>query len=193
MIKLTFIATLMTIFLVSCQGTVATVEGRNDLLHSGISICGGGIDTGVTATIEAEYEKQKGNIDSGFKQYVRAVLDANGASEQKYEKYIDCVLQVDERERQTRDRALCQSSCDRIKNQCISDKKSDYDQCIRAGHASCLIQCKTIYRLSKSECHENCNPNKSYNIGVWERNHGCKSANNYLCNADYQECIENCN
>ena len=191
--RLALISPFLAFLLVSCGGSVVTQDGRDDLLHSGISICGGGLDTGVTATIEAEYEKYKGNIDAGFKQYVHAVLDANGVSEEKYELYINCVLTVDERDRISKEKAGCKSSCDRSRNQCISDKESAYTQCIRKGKSSCLVQCAVVFNLSKSQCYDNCDENKSHNIGAWETNHGCDSAASGQCDIPYNSCLTTCN
>ena len=192
MIRKNIFILFLAILLVSC-GSIDVKDNDNKLLTSGISICGGGLDKGVSATIEAEYEKQKGNIDAGFKQYVHAVLDANGASEQKYERYINCVLEVDGRERKSKDKSMCRSSCDKNRTLCINDNKSTYNQCIRKGQSSCMVQCATVYGLSKSQCLSNCDMNKSHNIGQWEKNHGCISATNNQCDISYNSCTTTCN
>lgn len=179
------------LLLVSCK-TIDVKESNNKLLTSGIAICGGGIDRGVSATLEAEYEKQKGNIDAGFKQYVYAVLDANGASEQKYERYINCVLEVDQRERKTKDKSMCIDSCEKSRNLCMSDNKATYNQCIRKGQSSCLVQCATVFGLSKSQCLDNCDMTKTHNIGQWEKNHECISATNNQCDISYNSCTSTC-
>ena len=184
----------LALLLVSCK-TIDVKTTDNNLLTSGISICGGGLDKGLSATIEAEYKKQKlkGNIDAGFKQYVHAVLDANGASEEKYERYINCVLEVDGRERKSKDKSMCINSCDKNRTFCISDNEATYNQCIRKGQSSCMVQCATVFGLSKSQCVENCDMNKSHNIGQWEKNHGCISATNNQCDISYNSCTSTCN
>lgn len=121
MILKSLIITLVFVTLLSCA-SIGDKEHSETFVRSGISICGGGLESGVVATIEAEYRKQRGNLDAGFKQYVRTVLDANDVSEVKYKNYINCVLTIDKREREDENKQSCLSACDRPRIQCLSDK-----------------------------------------------------------------------
>lgn len=189
--KLLFISVFLSL-LFSCAVGPTPQQRSDNFVRSGISVCGGGLDSGVSATIEAEYEKQKGNIDAGFKEYVHTILDANGASEQKYEKYINCILTIDERERITHKSKQCKSDCNNAHVQCKKTIELEYLKCLRSGQAQCFRECKTKYKLSNSTCRQNCDTNEPVNIGNWERKLGCDGSSFSQCNQSYSNCVTAC-
>lgn len=174
--------------LVSC----ATTEGEKT--ESPIAGCGAGIERSITAKIEANYAKAttSGKLDAGFVDTIRPIFDANGASAEKQQQYLVCFQEIDSRIRAGQKRTQCLAGCDSDQAQCLSDQKTAYDQCIRKGQASCMLQCATVHQLSKSECTENCRDDKPYNIGAWEKNHACIAVSAANCSPTKSSCRSLC-
>lgn len=187
--KICPIGLVLFIFLPSCAPISSTIPA------SPIAGCGGGIERSITANIEAEYSKASlsGKVDAGFVDTIRAAFDAKGASEDKFNAYLACFQNVDARVREDARRTQCLAGCDSSQLQCMTDQKSEYDQCIRKGQSNCMIQCYTVFNLSKSQCNENCRADKPHNIGTWERNYSCQTPSGARCTPSVSNCRAECN
>lgn len=185
----TFTACLLLLVLAAC------VNISEPSPQSALAGCGGGTDRAITARIEANYAEaiKSGKLDFGFADKVKAAFDAAAAPKEKYDSYLACFQVVDARVRKDLQRSQCSSACDANQTQCLTDQKSVYEQCLRKGQASCMIQCATKFNLSKNQCTENCRPDKPYNIGAWESNHGCLTPSASLCVPTITSCKAACN
>lgn len=163
--------------------------------QSALAGCGGGIDRSITARIEANYAEaiKSGKLDFGFADKIKAAFDATAAPKDKYDSYLACFQNVDARVRKDLQRTQCNSACDSNQTQCLGDQKGVYDQCLRKGQASCMVQCATVYNLSKSQCTENCRADKAHKIGAWEANHKCTIPAASLCIPTISSCKAACN
>ena len=57
-------------------------------------MCGGGLDDGVTAAVEGEFERLSARGIGEVRRSVKAILNANDVSNEKYDRYIECVLEI---------------------------------------------------------------------------------------------------
>lgn len=187
---------LLTKFLASFTllALAACVSISDSGAQSALAGCGGGENRSITAKIEANYAEaiKSGKVDVGFADEIKAAFDAAKAPKDKYDSYLSCFQIVDERVRKDQQRLQCNSACDSNQNQCLLDQRGGYDQCLRKGQASCMIQCATRFGLSKSQCTENCRSDKPSNIGAWETNHNCATPAASQCTPTISSCKVAC-
>ena len=118
---------------------------------SAIAVCGGGLSAGVSGAIEAEYERLTGGVDANFERYVKAILDANGATQEKYDSYLACVLEIDERQRADRSVSQCLGNCDSSSAGCELVTESVFNSCLKDRLDGCLRDCRRR-GISRDEC-----------------------------------------
>lgn len=143
------------VLMTGCVRHPSLLEEVNE--PSAIGQCGGGIKSGATAGIEAEYKKLElaGGIDANFERYVKSVLDANGVSDEKYNSYIACILIIDERRRSEKasmlQREMCTGACNNDKNSCDAESRQYFDLCIKDEMEGCYDDCRS-HGISHNRC-----------------------------------------
>lgn len=179
----------ISIFLASCLPSKNSVEPSTMTIpFSGLAGCGGGVERKISAKLEADYNQllMSGKIGTNFEDIIRTVFDTNGASDEKYQKYLSCFQTIDERNRQDYKRQQCLNSCEQTEKNILNQKTVEYEQCISKGHGRCYSECATVWKLSKKQCTENCRMDNSHNIANWERRYSCQrpSLNTGSCRMD---------
>lgn len=182
---------------ITTAGGCAMDAGTTQYDNSAIAVCGGGLSSGVSAKIEAEYDKLKGGVDAGFVRYVKAVLDANGATQEKYDAYIKCVLEIDKRQRSERVYNLCIDRCDANSGSCERTITTAFNACIEDQMDGCLRDCRRR-GFSRDECYaELCSWSdldkkaKAYYTGICERSAHYRTQVS-LCIDEAKTCRDSC-
>ena len=101
---------------------------------STIAMCGGGLDDGVTAAVEAEFERLSVRGITEFRRSVKAILNANDVSNEKYDRYIKCVLEIHrvrlEVESDHKEAEACKDRCTSLNDSCQANNRKMFDVCI---------------------------------------------------------------
>ena len=193
---------LCTVFINACQSNFPTIPPANatstpSSTTSIITLCGAGLEKGLAAQIEAEYSKLGGKISAGFQDYVRTAIfsrsDIVSADKQKmYDKYIECVLKIDERNRVSID--TCAGRCDALNASCIREHDKSLGACIERMRYACINECTGRYGRSLESCVQSfCDPRSPINISQWSERQ-CRSyrTRRDSCEGDLQSCIGDC-
>ena len=94
---------------------------------SAIAMCGGGLDDGVTAAVEAEFERLSVRGITEFRRSVKAILNANDVSNEKYDRYIKCVLEIHrvrlEVESDHKEAEACKDRCTSLNDSCQANNR----------------------------------------------------------------------
>lgn len=196
---LNMLCAISTTLLVACAGPNISV--KNEKTASAIGICGGGIDDGIKANIEAEYVKLKGRVDASFSRYVKTIFNANDVSDEKYKQYIACVLEMDRRQRadtaRTEGGLICSERCKFIRISCNSRSQSVHSECIADQINGCLEDCDSR-GIGYDQCRGRfCAWTKMGEEGRSFYTDRCNRNTEYLqqiaaCSKSFEQCLSSC-
>lgn len=190
----------LTLLLSACSQSLVTPEPirksqSTDVNRGALGLCAGGLEAGIAAAAEAELQRRGGKITVGFQKYVRGLIfsrsDIDSSDKQKmYERYIDCILELDSRERIQKKTA--EGRCELRRESCIREKQAGFDACIEDGRRRCISECMDDYGNSFNACAtEYCNANNAANIAHWHQKL-CRSEHRSLrrCESSYRGCLD---
>ena len=169
---------------------------------SAIAMCGGGLDDGVTAAVEAEFERLSVRGITEFRRSVKAILNANDVSNEKYDRYIKCVLEIHrvrlEVESDHKEAEACKDRCTSLDDSCQANNRKMFDVCISRELKGCIRHCKQIGLWPASECHARmCDWSSMSERAKEFHTQRCKLKEEYLehtaeCGSSYGQCVAAC-
>ncbi|MEB6354977.1 hypothetical protein MXL87_08285 [Klebsiella variicola] len=189
-----FAWSLFAFILISCTNNTSNPVGRpmdEDKVNQ-LSLCAGGMEQGLSADLVAALEKNGGKITSSFTEYAKGLIFSNKdiASSDKaamYNKYIDCILKMQERQARA-------DSCTLIKDSCMSVANTIFKQCIRKEMKGCYEDCR--YRgFNRDACTlQLCNYDKISDDAKEFYNNRCNAKDDYMsqeneCAEKYSQCM----
>ena len=201
-IALRLLSFICTSLLLACQSNFPAIpatqsSGSSGAAASSIAVCGAGLEKGVSAQIEAEYSKSGGKLSAGFQDFVRTAIfsraDIASADKQKiYDKYIDCVLEIDKRNRVSAN--SCVGKCDLIQASCIREHDRALGTCIERMRYACINVCTQNYRNTLKRCVQSfCDPGSPINVSQWSE-HQCRLYRTRRdgCEGELRSCVSEC-
>jgi hypothetical protein len=144
---LLFVSALMT----ACTSNTDNPVGRpvDSQTNQQLALCAGGLDQGLSATLNAELQKRGGNVTAEFAEYARGLIfsSSNIESSDKaamYSTYIDCVLKM-------RESQAAGDRCVAVKQGCMASANTMFQQCIKSQMRGCYRDCRRR-GFSNDEC-----------------------------------------
>ena len=173
---------------------------------STIAVCGAGLDERVKAAAEAVYSEHSIGGFAEISHHLKAVLDPNLGSSEKYKAYLECVKhrhdEITEARARQRKRDACKASCEATRNACDIESKRVFDSCIARELRGCISDCKQYVRKHRlwhvNDCHTDyCNWNKMKDDTKSLHVDRCMRRERYLeqvadCGSDYNHCLAAC-
>lgn len=104
-----------------------------------LALCAGGLDQGLSATLNAELQKRGGNVTAEFAEYARGLIFSSSSIQSSdkaamYSKYIDCVLKM-------RESQAAGDKCVAVKQGCMASANTVFQQCIKSQMSGCYRDC----------------------------------------------------
>lgn len=188
---------LFAAFTVGCGTT--NFSTFTDQKISEVSVCGAGLEENVRSDLYAAWTKAGGKLGYEFQETVKAVIFSSNSNDKldMYNSYINCVLEIDRRNRKRGNTSMCLENCITDKSACLSRMDAKFRRCIADQMKGCYSDCRRR-GFSRDRCLSDlCNWEEISKKGrnFYERN--CKDKGTIIdlqseCDTENAECRRDC-
>lgn len=143
---------LFTVFIVGCGRNFPTFT---DQKISDILVCGAGLEEKVRTDLYAAWTKAGGRLGHEFYKVAKAVIFSSNSNFDKsdmYNSYINCILEIDIRNRKKENIPICLENCVAEESACLSRMNEKFRRCIADQMKGCYNDCRKNYGFSHREC-----------------------------------------